>query len=323
MKELLVHIRPISDFPTVHSDRLFGAICVAIKDLYSEEKLVDLIEKFEKEPPFLLSSIFPYVNHEGGRTYFLPKPIEDIKKINDHKKYIDNYKNIKNVKYISDEIFNSWTNGKIDEAYILKNIDKYKIRTCLLFPKDKKLKFNMVTSDIPRNRINRLNNLSEDIFYFNGKNYDNMSLFFIIRFYDQKYEELLIESLKFLRDYRGFGKDLSVGKGMFEIQEISDNKIIKSMKDNKRFITLSRYIPSIDEINMFRVRKKAYYGIVSKRGMIPGDKPKKQVHFFTEGSTFPNIKNIETAKAIYGKMVCVHEKAVEYGFAFNVGMLYE
>lgn len=162
-----------------------------------------------------------------------------------------------------------------------------------------------------------MNNLSEDIFYFNGESYGNMNLFFIIRMYDYKYEELLKNTLGYLKDYRGFGKDVSVGKGRFEIEEFSESRIIKSLKDNKRFVTLSRYIPSIDEINMFKVRNKAYYEIVSKRGMVSGDKPKKQVHFFSEGSTFPNLKNI------YGKILYVHEKAVEYGFAFNVGVSHE
>lgn len=126
MKELLVHIRPISEFPIVHSDRLFGAICFAVRDLYGEEKLVDMLKSFEKEPPFLLSSVFPCVNHNDIRIYFLPKLIEDVKRIDDHKKYIDNYKKLNSVKYISDDVFNNWTNGKINEAHILKNMDRYK-----------------------------------------------------------------------------------------------------------------------------------------------------------------------------------------------------
>jgi CRISPR-associated protein Csm4 len=324
MKELLVIMRPISEFPIVHSDRLFGAICVAIEAIHGEERLVEMLKNFEKDPPFLLSSIFPCVkqeqpkqSHDNSMIYFLPKPIEDVKKIDDHRKYIENYKKLNDVKYVSDDIFNDWTNGKISETYILKNMDKYKIKAGLLFPKDKKLQFDIVICDTPRNRINRINNLSEDIFYFNGNTYNNVNLFFIVRLYDHKYEDLLKSALSFLRDYRGFGKDLSVGKGKFEIEEISENKIIKSLKDNKRFITLSRYIPSTDEVNMFKVRKKAYYEIVSKRGMTSEGKPKRQVHFFSEGSTFPNLKNI------YGRILSVHEKSVEYGFAFNVGIAYE
>jgi CRISPR-associated protein Csm4 len=324
MKELLVLMKPMSEFPIVHSDRLFGAICVAIKAIYEEQKLIEILKNFEKEPPFLLSSIFPCVKHEQiipsidkNIIYFLPKPIEDVKKIDDHRKYIENYKKLNDVKYVSDDIFNDWTNGKISETYILKNMEKYKIKAGLLFPKDKKLKFDIVTCDTPRNRINRINDLSEDIYYFNGNTYNNANLFFFIRLYDAKYEELLRSVLGFLRDYRGFGKDLSVGKGKFEIEEICESKIIKSLKDNKRFITLSRYIPSTDEINMFKVRNKAYYDISTKRGMTAEGKPKRQVHFFSEGSTFPNLKNI------YGRILPVQDKSVEYGLAFNVGIAYE
>ena len=330
MKDLLVRINPISEFPIVHSDRLFGAICVAIKTVHGEEKLVEMLKNFEKDPPFLLSSIFPCVkqeykqsqeqlkqSHGNSIIYFLPKPIEDIQKINDHRIYIENYKKLKDVKYVSDDIFNDWTNGKINENHILKNMDKYKVKAGLLFLKEKKLQFDIVTCDTPRNRINRINNLSEDMFYFNGNTYDNMNLFFIVRLYDHKYEELLNNALNFLGDYRGFGSDLSVGKGKFEIEEISEKKIIKSLKDNKRFVTLSRYIPSTDEINVFKLRKNAYYEIVSKRGMISEGKPKKQAHFFSEGSTFPNQKNI------YGRILYVHEKSVEYGFAFNIGIAYD
>jgi CRISPR-associated protein Csm4 len=329
MKELLVRINPISEFPIVHSDRLFGAICVAIKTVNGEEKLIEMLKNFEKDPPFLLSSIFPCVKQENKQLqdglkqsensiiYFLPKPIEEAQKIDDHRRYIENYKKLKDVKYVSDDIFNDWTNGKISENHILKHMDKYKIKSGLLFLKEKKLQFDIVIRDTPRNRINRINNLSEDIFYSNGSTYGNMNLFFIVRLYDHKYEELLKDVLNFLGAYRGFGSDLSVGKGKFEIEEISEKKIIKTLKDNKRFVTLSRYIPSTDEMDMFKVRKNAYYEIVSKRGMISEGKPKKQAHFFSEGSTFPNFKDI------YGKILYVHEKSVEFGFAFNVGITHE
>lgn len=318
MKEILALIRPISEFPSLHSDKIFGAICFAIKDLYGEEKLIDMLEDFKKdEPPFLLSSSFPYVNHTDEKTYFLPKPIEGLEIFEDYKKYIDNYKNFNNVKYISRDIFNDWINGRINETYIIRHLDKYNIKNGLLYPKDKTLKFSTGTYDVPRNRINRLNNLSEDIFYFEGNYYKNMSLFFIIRIYNHKYEELLKCSIEFLRDYRGFGADITVGKGKFEIEDFPENKLIDIPKNQKRFTTLSRYIPSIGEINMFKVRKNIFYDMVTKRGMISMNNPKKQVRFFSEGSTFPNLKNI------YGRILYVHEKYIEYGFAFNIGISHE
>lgn len=314
MKEFVVHINPISEFPVVHSDRLFGAICASIKDLYGEDRLMNMLEIFKKDPPFLLSSVFPYINQGANKIYFLPKPIENIEMMDDHKNYIDNNKKFENIKYVSCDIFNDWINGRIDKRYIIKNLDKYEIKDSLLFKKDKKLKFNIESCDIARNSVNRLRESSENLFYFEGNSYKNIDLFFVIRIYDHKYESMLTDVLQFLGNYRGFGKGVSVGKGKFEIKEFIEKSIFEIDKDHKRFTTLSRYIPSIDEINAFRTRKNLFYNIDIKRGNVPGDKPKKQVRFFSEGSTFPNIKNM------YGRILYVHEKSVEYGMAFNVGM---
>ncbi len=310
MRELIVHITPRSIFRPLHSDTLFGAICFAIEQTHGEEELIKIIEKFKNTPPFLLSSAFPYVRSDSGRVYFLPKPIEDLEKINDYKKHIDSFKILKDVKYISRDIFNDWINGRIDGTYILQNMNKYSVKTGLLFPKEKELKFSIKNFDVPRNQINRLNNFPY-LYYFNGYSCKNVGLFFMIRLYDEEYETLLKGVLKFLRD-RGFGEDISVGKGEFDIEEISENKIFELPKNQKRFMTLSRYIPSIDEINTFKVRSNVFYDIHLKRGRSFDGKLKKQVYFFSEGSTFPNLKNI------YGKILRVHEKSIEYGFAFNV-----
>lgn len=318
MKEILVLIRPVSDFPSLHSDKIFGAICFVMKDLYGEEKLIDMLKDFKDgQPPFLLSSAFPYINHDSEKIYFLPKLIEDFEIPEDYKNYIDNFKNFKNIKYISRDIFNDWINGRINEIYIIRNLDKYNIKNGLLYPKDKTLKFSMGIYDVPRNRINRLGSLSEDLFYFEGNYYKNVSLFFIIRIYDYKYEELLKSSIEFLRDYRGFGVDISSGKGKFEIESFLEYKLLDIPKNQKRFATLSRYIPSVDEINIFKVRNNVFYDTITKRGMVSVYTPKKEVRFFSEGSTFPSLKNI------YGRILYVHEKSVEYGFAFNVGISYE
>lgn len=310
MRELIVHIEPISIFRPLHSDTLFGAICFAIEQIHGDDVLTKIIKKFENTPPFLLSSAFPYVKYDNGRIHFLPKPIEDIEKIHDYKKYIDSFKTLKSVKYISDDIFNDWINGRIDGT-ILQNMDKYNVKDGLLFPKEKQYKFSIKNFDIPRNHINRLDN-SPDIYYFGGYYYKNVGLFFMIRLYDEKYDVLLRGALKFLRD-RGFGEDISVGKGEFKIEEISENKILELPKSQKRFITLSRYIPSIDEIYALRGRHNLFYDIYTKRGRSFDGRLKKQVYFFTEGSTFPNLKDI------HGRILDVQDKSVEYGLAFGVG----
>lgn len=312
MKELIVNIIPKSIFPSLHSDTLFGAICFAMEQIYGEEKLIDIIKKFSDKPPFLLSSTFPCINYDKEKIYFLPKPIDSIEKTGSYSKYIDAFKNLDSVKYVTKDIFNDWINDRIDGSYILQNMAKYNVKMGLLFPKEKQLKFSIKNSDVSRNQINRLND-STSIYYFSGYHCKNVNLFFMIRIYDEEYESLLKGALRFLRD-RGFGQDISVGKGEFDIGEFSENAILELPKNQKRFITLSRYIPSVDEYNMFKVRKEVFYDICAKRGRSLNGSIKKQVHFFTEGSTFPNLKN-----STYGRILHVQEKSVEYGLAFNVG----
>ena len=58
---MLIYIKPLSVFPELHSDRLFGAIFSAISELYPE-KLNEIIENFEdNNPPFIISSTFPAI----------------------------------------------------------------------------------------------------------------------------------------------------------------------------------------------------------------------------------------------------------------------
>ena len=70
---MLVYIKPLSTFPKLHSDTLFGALTSAISELYP-----DLIEKMLKEfeegrPPFLISSTFPVIFNDDEKIKFYPK----------------------------------------------------------------------------------------------------------------------------------------------------------------------------------------------------------------------------------------------------------
>lgn len=315
MKELFVHIKPKSAFPSLHSDTIFGAFCVAIKEIYGEERIAEILGKFKKLPPFLVSSAFPCVESKQKKVYFFPKPIEDLEKLENFEKYIDSAKALKKARYISEEIFNEWINDKIDGTRLLLNLEKYHIKKGLLFPKERELRFEIKSTTIPRNQINRLSYSSENIFYFEGAYYKNINLFFILRIYEDEYEYMLKSALRFLRD-RGFGADISVGKGHFELDDFSESTILETPSDGERFITLSRYRPSDEEIDAFKNRDDIFYEIYTKRGRTSSGAVKKQVRYFVEGSTFPSLK-----KKIYGTILPVHHKSVEYGYAFAVGML--
>ena len=138
----------------------------------------------------------------------------------------------------------------------------------------------------------------------------NMGLFFFVEFYNQEYEPVLKGAIKFLKD-RGFGRDISTGKGQFvyEIEDVNLNDLTGN-NNGGNFITLSRFIPTNEDLK--RINEYSSYEIDSKRGRSASGEIRKEVKFFKEGSTFPDYQKF------YGKIVDSGKinPAVEYGFAF-------
>ena len=80
--------------------------------------------------------------------------------------------------------------------------------------------------------------------------------------------------------------------------------------DENMFITLSRFIPTDDDLK--RINEYSFYEIGSKRGRDKSGEIRKQVRFFKEGSVFPNFQ------LTYGNIVKSGEinPAFEYGYAY-------
>jgi CRISPR-associated protein Csm4 len=107
----IVYLKPKSLFPTnLPSNMIFGAICVAIKEIYGEDGLDQMLDLFDGENnPFVLSSAFPFVNGSDGKHHFFPKLI-----VEPFKEPITNYgdhaKEFKKVRWIHQDIFVSSSN---------------------------------------------------------------------------------------------------------------------------------------------------------------------------------------------------------------------
>jgi CRISPR-associated protein Csm4 len=59
--------------PTISSDTLFSALVNALSANLGNQEADKFISDFQQKPPFLVSSLFPYV----GNVYYLPKPLDD------------------------------------------------------------------------------------------------------------------------------------------------------------------------------------------------------------------------------------------------------
>ena len=310
---MLVYIKPLSMFPDLHSDRLFGALFSAINEIFSDKNyLEDMKHDFiEGNPPFIISSAFPSINLGNKNIRFFPKLI--LNKQSNKSFNSDVLKDFKKVNYFEERIFVEVINGHLNEDEILDNyFDNYKRINNLLTIKNRELNATIKNVIRPSNAINRLNNKTE-IFYTDGMRYsDNYELFFFIDFYDENYEKIIKSALRFLKD-RGFGKDIFTGKGHFDyrIEDINFSDLISSNSGN-RFVTLSRFIPHDNETN--NMDDLSCYELNFKRSRDKSGEVRKQVRFFNEGSTF----NCYSEK--YGCVVESGENypAIEYGYAFPV-----
>lgn len=311
---MLVYIKPLSIFPDLHSDTLFGAITYAISELYPE--LVDeMINNFNNEPPFILSSTFPFAFENNLKIKFYPKI---LLKHEDYEVDIDIGKKYKKINYLEEDIFFKLINGQLNEEDILNNFSNYYSHNGLLMTKNHGINFSLSNTIIPNNSINRLTNETENIFYTSGNEFKNLGLFFFVEFNNKEYKPIFKGALKFLKD-RGLGKDISVGKGHFDY-EIEDFDI-GSLEDNyglnngNYFVSLSRFIPTEEDLS--KINEFSTYEIGSKRGRSSSGEIRKEIKFFKEGSIFPHYKKH------YGQIIQSgkNSPAVEYGFAFPLKVI--
>ena len=303
---MLVYIKPLSTFPKLHSDTLFGAITSAVSELYPD--LVDgMIGEFEDgKPPFLISSTFPVIFNGDEKVKFYPKIImgSDLSGIDSN--IIKDYKK---VEYLEEKLFYGIINGEMSEREILNNYDEYYRFSNLLLSEKLDADIGFGENILPNNSVNRLISDTK-IFYSSGDSFKNIGLFFLVQINDEKYRDILKSTILFLKD-RGFGRDISTGKGHFdfEIDEVFNND---ENNDENMFITLSRMIPTDDDLR--RINEYSFYEIGSKRGRDKSGEIRKQVRFFKEGSIFPNFK------LYYGNVLKSGDvnPAVEYGYAYPI-----
>ncbi len=313
-----VYLTPKSLFPTsLPSDTIFGAICVGLKEIYGVDELSEMLGVFNDGTiPFILSSAFPFVGDSKDKHLFFPKPIVEPFEgtITD---YLDQAKRFKKARYVHQRVYNAWINGTRSELDIIKDFDKkYHVSGVLLSHKEEMdLDFRLIVADTPHNVLNRLSNKSENFYYSTGAYYRNAGLFFLIKFLDGYYRSKIVAALRFIED-RGFGGDISSGRGQFELNFVESNELIKEPEEADAFTTLSLYSPG-NEFNSFD-KNRVWYELTKIQGRSSDGKMKKSVFMFKEGSTFP-LLNLE----FYGGVKEVRpapKRVVDYGLAFPVKM---
>ncbi|HPD25074.1 type III-A CRISPR-associated RAMP protein Csm4 [Tenuifilum sp.] len=270
-----------------HSDTLFSCFINAYALLNKSDlnKCNAMIEKFNTDnPPFKISSSFPYKYESNKIQYFFPKPLINPPQFYGKDAKIQKYefgKNLKKTTYLSFSDFKAWLLG--DENFDLRDIDK-------------KFEKPFIVDLRPHHAQDRLTNSS--VIYYVGYTYfsDDGGLFFIL---EKNKNSILswdeIKDVWEIAGYYGLGGRRSTGNGIFKIKmtdlptEIEELFTFQTKNDDFGYITLSLYYPGGELNNLspvafdFVKRKGWTFSVLHQKQM-----KRKICTMFTEGSVFKN-----------------------------------
>lgn len=311
----VVYLKPKSSYKTIlHSDTIFGLLCWGIRTVFSQDDLLALLNKFSNnQPPFLISSAFPYQQNGKDKIHFLPKPIlEPPFIVKDSVEKLTKLKEFKKVKFIDSTIFQKFIDGELtNDEFFEKELWKQS-------------KVVLQVEQVQHNVIDRLSGTTGEggLFYTEEYFHKNGGLYFLVKM-DKDVEKYILGSLAFLEHF-GFGGDHSTGKGRFEIS-IDECKFLTQADNPTHFVTLSLYYPKKEELQEYKNKKDdVWYRLQVRKGKTGGnflhteDFWKETLIMFAEGSTFPKL----TTNPV-GQNPVVKEYPFEiqgYGYAFPVLM---
>lgn len=299
-------LKPRSFFGHIFtSDTIFGAVSWAVRDLYGEAELENLLDQFNDNPPFLLSSLMP----QG----YVPRPVvpserkdynNDIPK-KEHCKKIAEMKKRKKMEWIPFDIFRAHQNEYDDES-VMDEFDNLS---------GNELRNN--EADITRNAISRENfRALEGALFTDSFLMIDYALSLFVRIFDDKYGAQWLNEIFENISKTGIGKDKSVGRGAFEI---SVNDIDEDEKDvfeytADHFMSLS--LCAGNNLNPLSYTTLTKYGKLDGEFSQSGIFSKKPVVFYRNGSTFVN-QNLPVCGAMI-KNIHNDERIMQYGYAFPI-----
>lgn len=284
----------------IPSDTLFSAFCNVYRLVFGNARLEELLKVFQKNPPFLFSSVFPAA---------WDMPLFPVPKHVDFQRYVDEPdKRLKRVEYVSADIFRKILN---DEDVTIRQEDIVQDGKVILpgFSDVSSERYDRVWEEreMPRVRLDRMTSVSE-IYYF-GEVIFHGGLHFLIQMRDDTYLNELETVLRVLGD-EGIGGDRTYGKGLFTIKGF-DTITFDGSDDAEWYVTLSLTNPCREEINGLT----GFFGFSDRGGWVCSQDERNRrrnvVKMFSEGSVFN--------KKIVGRLVNVGEgkhSFFRYGYSF-------
>ncbi|MBS1517940.1 MAG: hypothetical protein JSS91_07620 [Bacteroidetes bacterium] len=315
----------------LQSDTIFGHFCWRMRDLIGEDKLKEFLESYRSGcPVFTVSNSF----FERDKIIYLPNsllPFSNEKKETNKDEKIRNflkYKDSKKMKFLTLKQFNFALNGEkeeLEKSILEVDVKQPKyiedLRTSVeisreTFSSKESQLFSYAPYYVQEELINSKRN------EFTKTN----TVIFIKILYEEKFNEKNFDCENILKDVFniGFGKKKSSGYGEFEVNGFDNFEGFKEPDDSNGFITLSNYLPSVeDKITA----DNSYYDLNIKYGKLGEELAlslnpfKKPIVFMTPGSCFKT----DVKKDYYGR--CVRDivelsgwkdKVLQNGIAFTL-----
>lgn len=271
-----------------HSDTLFSCLINAFAQVHSGNLSVvkDLLARFlNGEPPFRLSSAFPFeMQSEHRTTYYLPKPLIDPPLFYDARNgqwAKEEYgKVVNNTQLVRIDNFQNWLKGETVDLDTLKN---------------QKIDSFCISGIRPQHARDRLTNATSiyhvGLVHFIGRS----GLYFIVELNDESLLDWdMFRAMLAQAGLNGLGGRRSHGNGIFKVTDDTISELdnvwneLFNLPEPNGYINLSLYLPgSFNDLN------PVAYQLVPRRGwcyssVTPTQMKRQAVTMFGEGSVFRN-----------------------------------
>jgi CRISPR-associated protein Csm4 len=320
---MIVRLTPTGRFlgGLPRSDTLFGALCWGIRWTHGEPALLDVLRACEEgDPPFVLSSAFPFAEGGNGVTYFLPRPLSwsPAKMAQSVEAYGDE-KRLRKAVFCSLSLFRQIVSGRPPAAGSFAAPRG----GCLAAPGEPMPQIE--TLDVDRNTINRVTGAVQEgrLFFGEETGIGSGGAYFLIRLRDGAMRPQIESALRFIED-RGIGGDASVGRGQVRIR-IEEGDLVDENPGASHRLTLSLLHPSPrDREHLAASVGQSAYRLAKRKGRVeslyaPTEQPwKSTLVMLAEGSVFPR----DGDRIVYGAAPVVKEQPFRVrhnGFGLTVG----
>jgi CRISPR-associated protein Csm4 len=219
--------------PMLHSDSLYAAICNAWAKLGKADWIGE-----NGDCGFIISSLFPFINHNTAFSYFLPKPLLHTDEKNKDDLDTNVRKALKKVQWIDIPVFEAlamaspleYTDTFFDKGY----------QSVIEFPKG--MSEPISNQPMPRATISRTGIEDTVIYYIDRYYFDNQAgLYALVNFENQLSKARVETAFRLLAD-EGLGTDRNVGHGKFEF---TMDKLSINLPNHADYgINLGMYCPS-------------------------------------------------------------------------------